>query len=308
MPPTLGGRDPGRKALDSQAMSLDGHIVSVVPPGAGAVVLGEFDLAPNTWFPWYSHDHHHQLAWAAGGVVLVNVGDAHWVLPPSRALWLPAETTHRTGASGKAQLRGVYVDPVRCPLTWRRPEMVAVSPLLRELLTYLAAPRRRRGALSRRGRAVRPAAASRRDTDRRTAAGRSTRPPGRRHAARRPSRPAQPRRVRRVDGRERTPPGEDLPRGNRADVRALAHPGPVARRTTAARRCAAASRDRPTGRVLVTKRFRGRIPTGRRRTTRRVLRKLTRPTDPRELTRPTDPRWVGTTRTVGSAGVAPAKL
>jgi AraC-like DNA-binding protein/quercetin dioxygenase-like cupin family protein len=120
-------------------MSLDGQIVTAVPPGAGAVVLGEFDLAPNTWFPWHSHDHH-QLAWAAGGVVLVNVGDAHWVLPPSRALWLPAGTTHRTGAAGKAELRGVYVDPVRCPVTWQRPEMVAVSPLLRELLTYLAAP------------------------------------------------------------------------------------------------------------------------------------------------------------------------
>jgi hypothetical protein len=40
------------------------------------MVLGEFDLPAGTWFPWHVHDEH-QLAWAARGVVVVNVGDAH---------------------------------------------------------------------------------------------------------------------------------------------------------------------------------------------------------------------------------------
>lgn len=104
-----------------------------------AVLLGEFDLPPGTWLPLHTHEHH-QLAWASQGVVVVNIGEAHWVLPPSRALWLPAGTPHRTGSSGNAVLRGIYADPARCPVGWTRPRMVAVRPLLRELLEYLSAP------------------------------------------------------------------------------------------------------------------------------------------------------------------------
>lgn len=102
----------------------------------GAMVLGEFDLPAGTWFPWHVHDEH-QLAWAASGMVVVNVDDAHWVLPPTRALWLPAGVRHRTGASAHATLRGVYADPGRCPVHWASPRLIAVRPLLRELLEYL---------------------------------------------------------------------------------------------------------------------------------------------------------------------------
>ncbi len=111
-------------------MSRDGHAV-------GAVVFGEFDLSGGTWFPWHRHATH-QLAWTSRSALTVNVGDAHWVLPPSRALWLPAGVQHRTGAARATVLRGIYIDPVRCPVDWPEPTMVEVSPLLRELLDYLA--------------------------------------------------------------------------------------------------------------------------------------------------------------------------
>lgn len=62
------------------------------------MALGDLPLPPRFWFE--RHDHpQHQLAWAARGVVLVNVEAADWVLPPTRALWVPAGTPHRTGAS-----------------------------------------------------------------------------------------------------------------------------------------------------------------------------------------------------------------
>src|SRR5437899_2976979 len=121
-------------------MLRDGH--------SGAMVIGEFDLPAGTWFPWHGHAVH-QLVWSARGVVAVNVGDAHWVLPPTRAMWLPAGSRHRTGAVGRAALRGIYADPDRCPVHWPQPQLVAVRPLLRELLEYLTgdgvadAPRRR---------------------------------------------------------------------------------------------------------------------------------------------------------------------
>jgi len=100
------------------------------------MVLGTFDLAAGTWFPWHVHNKH-QLVWAARGVVAVNVGEAHWVLPPTRALWLPAGVEHRTGADRHASLRGIYADPPRCPVNWPSPRLIAVRPLLRELLEHL---------------------------------------------------------------------------------------------------------------------------------------------------------------------------
>nr|WP_051791015.1 helix-turn-helix transcriptional regulator [Amycolatopsis jejuensis] len=100
--------------------------------------LGDLPLPAGAWFPWHDHPAH-QLVWAARGVAAVMVGDAQWVLPSTRALWLPAGIRHRTGAVGHVELRGIYADPGQCPVHWPRPQIVVVRPLLRELLEYLAA-------------------------------------------------------------------------------------------------------------------------------------------------------------------------
>ncbi|HET6704816.1 helix-turn-helix transcriptional regulator [Amycolatopsis sp.] len=100
------------------------------------MLLGEFDLPAGTWFPSHWHPVH-QLVWSARGVVAVKAGDAAWVLPPTRALWMPAGVRHRTGALGRAALRGIYADPSLSPVSWPEPRMVVVRPLLRELLEYL---------------------------------------------------------------------------------------------------------------------------------------------------------------------------
>jgi AraC-like DNA-binding protein len=103
-----------------------------------AMLLRDLPLPASTWFPWHVHDQH-QLVWASQGVVAVNAGSAHWVLPPTRALWLPAGVEHRTGTQGRATLHGIYADPGRCPIAWPSPRMVAVRPLLRALLEHLSA-------------------------------------------------------------------------------------------------------------------------------------------------------------------------
>src|SRR3954454_3439401 len=101
-----------------------------------AMLLGEVDLPAGTGFPAHEHPVH-QLVWSARGVVAVKAGDAGWVLPPTRALWIPAGVQHRTGALGRAALRGIYADPALSPVSWPVPRMVVVRPLLRELLEYL---------------------------------------------------------------------------------------------------------------------------------------------------------------------------
>lgn len=73
----------------------------------------------------------------------------YWVLPPTRALWLPAGVTHTTGATRDAVLCGVYLAPERCPLAWRDPTAVGVDGFLAELIGYLARPDLRDGARER---------------------------------------------------------------------------------------------------------------------------------------------------------------
>lgn len=102
-----------------------------------AMLLRDLPLPSGSWFPWHVHDQH-QLVWASQGVAAVNAGSAHWVLPPTRALWMPAGVSHRTGTQGRALLHGIYADPSRCPIAWPAPRIVAVRPLLRALLEHLS--------------------------------------------------------------------------------------------------------------------------------------------------------------------------
>jgi AraC-like DNA-binding protein len=89
-------------------------------------------------FNWHTHADH-QLAWAPSGVLTVVTGAATWVLPPTRALWIPAELEHETVASSRATLRSLYIHPESWPIGWVDPTPVAVNPLLVELISYLGA-------------------------------------------------------------------------------------------------------------------------------------------------------------------------
>ena len=96
-----------------------------------------FPMSPSTLFDWLVHEDH-QLAWASAGVLAVLTEGTTWVLPPSRALWIPAGVPHETGASGRATMRSVYVPPGLSPVNWTEPTVVAASPLLAEVIGYLS--------------------------------------------------------------------------------------------------------------------------------------------------------------------------
>lgn len=112
-------------------------VVGAVPAGVGAIVVGTFPLASGQWFVPHSHPQH-QLAWARRGVLGVAVDDAYWVLPRTRALWLPAGVVHRTGATRDAVLCSLYFEPDRCDKDWTDPTPVGVDGLLAHLIAYLS--------------------------------------------------------------------------------------------------------------------------------------------------------------------------
>jgi AraC-like DNA-binding protein len=89
---------------------------------------------------WGLHDHaEHQLVWTAAGAARVVTPGRSWLLPPSRALFLPGGTAHDVTLVAPAALHCLYVRAAAWPAAWREPVQLAVSPLLRELLVFLAA-------------------------------------------------------------------------------------------------------------------------------------------------------------------------
>ncbi len=95
-----------------------------------------FPMVAGATFARHAHDDH-QLAWATRGVLTVHTDAATWVLPPTRALWIPAGVRHVTRASGAATMQTVYLQPDRCPLDWPGPTPVAVGGLLAQLIAHL---------------------------------------------------------------------------------------------------------------------------------------------------------------------------
>ena len=73
------------------------------------------------------------------GCSTVRTKEAAWVLPPTRALWIPAGLRHETLSDGAATMRSAYLRPGLCPITWTEPTPVMASPLLAELIGYLEA-------------------------------------------------------------------------------------------------------------------------------------------------------------------------
>ena len=89
--------------------------------------------------------HHHdrnQLVYPASGLLAVTTDQGTWIAPPHRAVWVPAFATHEHRAWGDTDMRGVlFRQAARSPFA--TPTVIAVSPLLRELLLVLTDGRQR---------------------------------------------------------------------------------------------------------------------------------------------------------------------
>lgn len=112
---------------------------------ACAVVVCRLDMGSGERFDWHDHPVP-QLVWASHGTLAVSANQRTWVLPSTRALWIPARVPHAVEASRGASMQSLYFRKGACPVRWRTPTPVAVGALLRELFGYLAehlAPRSR---------------------------------------------------------------------------------------------------------------------------------------------------------------------
>jgi AraC-like DNA-binding protein len=95
------------------------------------------DFADSTIISDHSHETG-QLKFALSGVMVVSSTDGHWVVPPTRALWLAPNVRHRVRMLGKVKLRSVFVNPEYSHGMPVRSCLIPVSPLFREVIAAVA--------------------------------------------------------------------------------------------------------------------------------------------------------------------------
>lgn len=106
------------------------------------------EMASSTWEPFAEdyrrgeliEPHSHELAqivFAKSGVMRVHTGKGAWVVPPQRALWMPAGLVHWIRCATVVAMRTVYLGAAGGLALPSTPVVLTVSPLLREVMLRL---------------------------------------------------------------------------------------------------------------------------------------------------------------------------
>ena len=87
-------------------------------------------------YPGHMHSHARaQFLYAASGTMKLTFDLGRWVIPPKRAVWLPAGYLHQTSTIGALAMRTLYIREDACPPgSPAVPRMLGVSALLHELI------------------------------------------------------------------------------------------------------------------------------------------------------------------------------
>jgi AraC-like DNA-binding protein len=78
-----------------------------------------------------------QLVFARSGVMRVVTEGGIWVVPPDRALWMPARQPHAIHCTTALAMRSVYIRADADPVRRSDCVVVAVTPLMREIVVRL---------------------------------------------------------------------------------------------------------------------------------------------------------------------------
>jgi AraC-like DNA-binding protein len=101
----------------------------------GEVASVSADLPDGHTIPQHFHPED-QLIFASQGVMTLRTDQGTWVVPPMRAVWIPAETPHSVAMSGPVSMRTLYFLPGFVKRLPRKCFVMNVTPLLRELILH----------------------------------------------------------------------------------------------------------------------------------------------------------------------------
>jgi len=108
------------------------------------VSIAQLDLTPRTvvaigtdyphGYLLKRHSHRRgQLLYGATGVMQVSTQQGNWVVPPQRAVWIPAQVPHEVLMIG-VSTRSLYIEPHAVTDLGASCHVINVSPLMRQLL------------------------------------------------------------------------------------------------------------------------------------------------------------------------------
>jgi len=107
------------------------------------MLISHFEHGPVSAYPRDYLDGAHQplhlhreaqLLYAVSGVMRVVTAQGAWVIPPTRAVWIPPEIGHEIFMSGDVQMRSLFIASELSPASLQHCCVLAVTPLLRELI------------------------------------------------------------------------------------------------------------------------------------------------------------------------------
>jgi AraC-like DNA-binding protein len=94
------------------------------------------ELGHRDTIDWHYHDMQ-QLVYPSSGVLAISTALGTWIVPPQRAVWIPARVAHAHEAHGPTQMRTLAFPASVDPLGLDRPAVLTVSGLLREIIAEL---------------------------------------------------------------------------------------------------------------------------------------------------------------------------
>jgi AraC-like DNA-binding protein len=104
-----------------------------------------FEIGDETVTGWHFHDLH-QLEYAFEGVAQVETDTARYLQPPQQAVWIPAGVAHCTTLT-RVKTMSVFFDPAMGLAAGNRVRVLAVAPVIREMILYASRwPIRRTGS------------------------------------------------------------------------------------------------------------------------------------------------------------------
>jgi AraC-like DNA-binding protein len=77
-----------------------------------------------------------QLTYAARGFMGVRTEAMQWLVPPHRAIWVPAGVEHQEAMYAPVSVRSLFLAPAITRHLPREPRTFEISPLLRELILH----------------------------------------------------------------------------------------------------------------------------------------------------------------------------
>jgi AraC-like DNA-binding protein/mannose-6-phosphate isomerase-like protein (cupin superfamily) len=124
---------PGKCLGMQPVRSTDPSDYQAVPRAIAAMAKS---FAPGDTIPPHAHERD-QVLYATHGLMRVATAREAWVVPPDRALYMPAGVSHGLAMRGRVEMRTLYIMPGVAPGLPEAPAVLEISELLRSLILAL---------------------------------------------------------------------------------------------------------------------------------------------------------------------------